>query len=48
VDRATQLQARPWCISQAGFTPEAMVYAADHDIFISDAGGLAALERAAS
>ncbi len=47
VDRATQLRARPWCISQAGFTPEAVVYAADHDVFISDASDLAALERVA-
>ncbi len=44
-DRARQLQGRPWCISRAGFTPEAVAYAAAHDIFISDAGDLAVLER---
>lgn len=48
VERAEQLQARPWCISQAGFTPEAEVYAADHGILISDASDLTALERATS
>jgi len=47
-ERAEQLQARPWCISQAGFTPAAEVYAADHDILISDASDLAALKRATS
>ena len=46
VERAEQLQARPWCISQAGFTPEAEVYAADHGILVSDASDLTALERA--
>lgn len=48
MERAEQLQARPWCISQAGFTPEAAAYAAEHDILISDVGDLAALGRGAS
>ncbi|GFP22275.1 hypothetical protein HKBW3S06_01502, partial [Candidatus Hakubella thermalkaliphila] len=48
IERAKQVQARPWCISQAGFTSEATAYAADHGILISDANDLAALERAAS
>lgn len=46
-DRADQLQGRPWCISQAGFTPEATTYAVDHGILISDASDLTALERLA-
>jgi len=45
---AEQLQARPWCISQAGFTPEAVAYATERDMLISNADDLAALERVAS
>jgi AAA+ ATPase superfamily predicted ATPase len=48
MERAEQLQARPWCISQAGFTPEATAYAAHHGILISDASDLAFLEQASS
>jgi AAA+ ATPase superfamily predicted ATPase len=44
---AVGLQARPWCISQAGFTPEALIFAAENDILISSAEDLAALSKLA-
>lgn len=40
---AISLQARAWCISQAGFTPEALRFAAENGILISNADNLAAL-----
>ncbi len=40
---AISLQARAWCVSQAGFTPEALRFAAENDILISNADDLAAL-----
>jgi len=46
LELAEQFQARPWCISQAGFTPEAIAYAEHHGILLSDGHDLAALERA--
>ena len=42
---ATGLQARPWCISQAGFTPEAQSFAAENGILTSNAENLAALAK---
>jgi hypothetical protein len=42
---ATGLQARAWCISQAGFTPDALAFAAEKGILISNAEDLAALAR---
>lgn len=42
---ATALQARPWCISQAGFTPEALAFAGEKGVLVSSAGDLAGLAR---
>ena len=42
---AADLQARPWCVSQAGFTPDALTFAAENDILISNAEDLAALAK---
>jgi len=42
---AASLQARPWCVSQAGFTPEASTFAAERGILISNAEDLAALAK---
>ncbi|MBK6432968.1 MAG: hypothetical protein IPO15_12730 [Anaerolineae bacterium] len=39
------LKARPWCISQAGFTSEAITFAAENKILVSAAANLAALAR---
>jgi len=44
---AIGLQSRPWCISQAGFTPDALTFAAEKDILISNAENLAALAKLA-
>jgi hypothetical protein len=43
VERAEQFGARGWCISQAGFTPEAVDFAAEHDILLSKADDVKAL-----
>ena len=42
---ATTLQARAWCVSQAGFTPDALTFAAGNDVLISNAEDLAALAK---
>ena len=42
---AAGLQARAWCVSQAGFTPDALTFAAESDILISNAEDLAALAK---
>jgi predicted transcriptional regulator len=42
---ATSLQARAWCVSQAGFTPDALTFAAENAILISNAEDLAALAK---
>jgi len=42
---AAGLQARAWCVSQAGFTPEARTFAAERGILISNAEDLDALAR---
>jgi hypothetical protein len=44
---AAGLQARAWCVSQAGFTPDALTFAAQHAILISNAEDLAALAKLA-
>jgi hypothetical protein len=44
---AAELQARPWCISQSGFTPDALTFATDNDILISNAEDVAALVKLA-
>lgn len=44
---ATGLQARPWCVSQAGFTPDALTFAAEKGVLISSAEDLAALAKLA-
>jgi predicted transcriptional regulator len=44
---AAELQARPWCVSQAGFTPEALTFAAEKRILTSNAEDLAALAKLA-
>jgi hypothetical protein len=45
VERAEHLHGRPWCLSQVGFTSDAVAYATDRGILISDARDLAALEQ---
>ena len=42
---AASLQARPWCVSQAGFTPDALTFAAENDVLISNVEDLAALAK---
>ena len=42
---AAGLKARAWCVSQAGFTPAALTFAAENDILISNAEDLAALAK---
>ena len=42
---ATSLSARPWCVSQAGFTPEALTFAAEKGVMISNTEDLAGLTR---
>jgi len=42
---AAELQARPSCVSQAGFTPDALTFAAANGILISNAEDLAALAK---
>jgi uncharacterized protein len=44
---AIGLSARAWAIAQAGFTPDALTFAAEHDMLVSDAGDLAALAKLA-
>ncbi len=44
---AAGLQARAWCVSQAGFTPDALTFAAENAILISDAEDLATLAKLA-
>lgn len=44
---ATGLSARPWCVSQAGFTPDALTFAAEKGVLISGAEDLAALAKLA-
>jgi hypothetical protein len=47
-ERVTGVQARAWCVSQGGFTPEAIAFAGEHGILLSTAEDLAALTRLAS
>ena len=42
---AEGLDARVWCVSQAGFTPDATAYARDHAILLSNDEDFAALAR---
>ena len=42
---ATGLNARAWYVSQAGFTPDALTFAAEKGVLISNAEGLAALTK---
>jgi hypothetical protein len=41
--RSTPLRAQPWLISRAGFTAEALDYARQHHVFVSDAAAVEAL-----
>lgn len=41
--RSTPLRAQPWLISRAGFTAQALDYARQHRIFVSDAAAVEAL-----
>ena len=43
--KAPDLQAQPWLVSRAGFTPAARSYAADHGMLISTRADLEKLER---
>ncbi|MBK8046656.1 MAG: restriction endonuclease [Anaerolineales bacterium] len=42
---ADGLQARAWCISQAGFTPDALTFATTYHMLISSGEDLAAIAR---
>jgi predicted transcriptional regulator len=42
---AAELQARPWCVSQAGFTPDALTFATDNDLLVSNGEDFAALAK---
>ena len=42
---AADLNARAWCVSQAGFTPDALTFAAEKGVLISNADSLAALTK---
>jgi len=42
---ATSLSARAWCVSQAGFTPDALTFAAENNVLISNVEDLAALAK---
>ena len=44
---AAGLSARAWCVSQAGFTPDALTFAAGKDILMSAGEDLAALAKLA-
>ena len=44
---AAGLNARAWCVSQAGFTPDALTFAANNAILLSNAADLAALAKLA-
>lgn len=46
MERARQFDARPWCVSQAGFTPDAREFAREHDILVSSAAEMKALGEA--
>ena len=45
VQQDSSRQVRPWCISQAGFTPDALTFAAENGVLTSDAADLAALVK---
>lgn len=45
MQRARHFDARAWCVSQAGFTPDAIEYAQVHDILISSAAEMKALGK---
>ncbi|NUQ38153.1 MAG: restriction endonuclease [Caldilineales bacterium] len=47
ITAAAGLQARAWCVSQTGFTPTALAFAAEKGILISDAPQFAALAKLA-
>ncbi len=45
VERSQLFEARCWCISQAGFTPEAQAFAAAKDILLSQSDDLKELQK---
>jgi AAA+ ATPase superfamily predicted ATPase len=45
VERAEAFEARAWCVSQAGFTPEAVEFAEEHRVMISRADELKGLSK---
>jgi len=45
VEHAEQFDARAWCVSQAGFTPEAVAFAGERGVLVSGADELKALEK---
>ncbi len=45
VKHAEQFEARAWCVSQAGFTPEAVEFAEEHKVMISGADELKGLSK---
>jgi hypothetical protein len=48
VGLAEQFEAKAWCISQAGFTPEAVAFAGEHGVLVSGADELRVLSRLAA
>ncbi len=45
--RMFDIRARAWCVSQAGFTPQAVTFAVEHGVLLSGADELKALEKIA-
>lgn len=45
VERAESFEARPWCVSQAGFTPEALAFAGERGVLVSGADEVRALGK---
>lgn len=45
VRQARQFDARAWCVSQAGFTPEAIKFAQEHNILVSGAAEMRKLGK---
>jgi hypothetical protein len=47
LEQAKRFEAKAWCVSQAGFTPEAVAFAAERGILLSGTDDVKALEKTA-
>jgi hypothetical protein len=45
VERSATFGARCWCVSQAGFTPDALAYASSNNVMLSQADDLKTLQK---